>query len=188
MTLTFELLDHYNHRLILSPLRFLELSSTPTVHYRGNQESPLKQGLFKYSPITIYAPPAPRKWLFATLTYDQEDFSLHLQSNISVSFRDCVPGEILRLDCCEACFSGNFSFSPEDLEFLLFASRVLSWRKRAPCRSRVLERQYFRTPGVSIPCYVSLHFQLLRSKHRTSLCLIRLLGVPHQTHRMQLLQ
>ena len=100
----------------------------------------------------------PRKWFFATLTYDQEDFSLHLQSNISVSFRDCVPGEIRRLDCCEACFSGNFSFSPEDLEFLLFASRVLSWRQRAPCRSRVLERQYFRTSGVSIPCYLRAAF------------------------------
>lgn len=82
--------------------------------YRGNQVTPLNAGLFNYSEVTVYAPPSSAQTITAAFTDSAEDFTLQIQGSVSVAFRDCIAGEIRRADRCEVCYSGNFSFSPND--------------------------------------------------------------------------
>lgn len=114
LTLVFELLDHYGHRVTISPFRSLTLLSTSAVSYRGNQISILSSGLFNYSDLTVYAAPNSSQLITGQLSDSQEDFSLSIVGNATVVFRTCSPGEIGRKDRCEPCYAGNFSFFPED--------------------------------------------------------------------------
>jgi len=114
LTLVFELLDHYGHRVTTSPFRSLHLISTPAVSYRGNQMSVLRSGLFNYSDLTVYAAPNSSQLITALLSDSQEDFSLDILGSVTVKFRTCAPGELSKADRCESCYPGNFSFYPAD--------------------------------------------------------------------------
>lgn len=111
MQLILDLLDHYGHRVTAAPPLLLGLAATSTVKYQGNQVIPLSKGLFNYSELIVYASPASTQVL-AVLTDSAENFLL--QGQVSLSFRDCVAGEIRRTDRCEICHTGNFSLSPSD--------------------------------------------------------------------------
>jgi len=114
INVVFALLDHYRNPVTLSPFKFLMLSSTSTVAYRGNSGTILKQGLFNFSEVTIYAPPASTQVIQAVLNDTQEDYTRSLVGEVTIDFRHCKAGEIQRSDRCEYCHPGNFSFSPLD--------------------------------------------------------------------------
>lgn len=114
LTLVFELRDHYHRRVTLSPFRSLKLTSTAAVSYRGNQVSILSYGLFNYSDLIIYAAPASTQLITSQLSDSQEDFLLEIHGSVTVPFRNCSPGEVHLADRCEFCYTGNYSFSPQD--------------------------------------------------------------------------
>jgi len=116
LSLAFELLDHYKQRVTVAPFKVLVLTTTDTVSFRGNQMGVLNQGVFNFSLFTIYAPPASTQRIAATLNESQGDMQLSMAVSVLVTFRDCVAGEISRVDRCEPCYPGNVSFSPQDSE------------------------------------------------------------------------
>lgn len=114
VTLIFELLDHYNHRVTTSLFDSFVLLDTPTVTYRGNHAAMLKKGLFVYQDLVVYAAPASKRSLVGYLNYTYEGRRLTLLGSAEVSFRNCSVGEIYKPDRCEVCYSGSVSFSPTD--------------------------------------------------------------------------
>jgi len=114
VTLQFELLDHYNHRVTTSLFDSFVLLDTPTVTYRGNHAAILNKGLFLYRDLVIYAAPASKHSLTGYLNYTQEGKRVSVLGSAEVSFRNCSVGEIYRPDRCEVCYAGSVSFSPTD--------------------------------------------------------------------------
>ena len=116
ITLIFELLDHYEQRVNVSPYKYLMMSPTSQVSYQGNNITVLKQGLFTFSNMTIFASPGSAHVIEAVINDTQEGFSINLIGRIPIVFRNCTPGEIKHSNRCEHCHAGNFSFSPNDPE------------------------------------------------------------------------
>ena len=114
LTLIFELQDHYGHRVHIPSYKFLILLTTSVVSYRGNNGKLLNQGLFTYSDFIIYAPPGSTQVIQSVLLDTQEDISLSIKGEISLSFRNCIAGEVELIDRCEYCNAGNVSFDPSD--------------------------------------------------------------------------
>ena len=53
LTLTFELLDHYGHRVTVAPFKYLTLQTTSNVTISGNRDAVLNQGLFVFNGVNI---------------------------------------------------------------------------------------------------------------------------------------
>ena len=112
----FALLDHYGQKVTVSTFKFVLLTTTEQVSYRGNQMGVLSNGVFNFSQLTIYAPPETTQVIEAVLNDTQGDYNLNIVGRVKVTFRDCIPGEIKRNDRCEQCYSGNVSTTPSDSE------------------------------------------------------------------------
>lgn len=114
LTLVFELLDHYNQRVVLSPFKSLKLTTTQDIKFSGNEVAMLSQGFLNFTGITVYAQPGLSHIIEAKLPDTQGDYSFTIENSIKLPFRNCTSGEIYRKDRCEYCFPGNVSFSPDD--------------------------------------------------------------------------
>jgi len=110
VNMTVVLLDHFGSNVTTAAPRPIRLASSDWLQFKGITDRLTSAGVVEFYNVQILAASNSTH----TLTFYSPGNGETLSLTVVVEFRDCVVGEIVRVDSCLLCLPGSFSWDLED--------------------------------------------------------------------------